>query len=185
MIMISILKSRQGKIPRNMFADYNIVAAESEQAGLCSVQVVVVVYRLFIIIGNGEEVQLEVIDQVVHSVSREHANIQECLETLKSVLPLAKTVQREYDLKAPALVLWQIKVVDKIFCTICQELTDDLKASKWVPIVLELLSHVRSIVWPLMVRLRDLLTKQVSGICLINTTNYLHYFRLVLCLVCN
>lgn len=44
---------------------------------------------------------------------------------------------------------------------ICQEVTDDYQASKWVSTVLELFSNIGSIHWPLLVRLWELLTDQV------------------------
>lgn len=44
---------------------------------------------------------------------------------------------------------------------ICQEVTDDYKASKWVSTILELFSYIGSIHWPLLVRLWELLTDQV------------------------
>lgn len=54
-----------------------------------------------------------------------------------------------------------LKVVDKIVCAICQEVADNHGSCEWVFIMIELLSRIESILWPLLVRLWELLTKQV------------------------
>lgn len=123
------------------------------------------------------------ISQVIRSLSQESPlmSYQQCLNAVVNLCSSIDDEPKEcYDLTAPSLIPLQVevesflcmqqhlfftclccKIVDTTVCCICQEVAGHNGSYHWLGGMIKLLNQVGSILWTLVVRLWELLTKQV------------------------